>query len=145
MSISCIKKIKLLLLLGATLCVTAACVSKAPPSDQKAYLQVEVYYLERMALPENAEITVSLEDVSLADAPAKMLAQETINPQGKQAPFAFTLGYDQNMVKSSHSYSVRATIKAGEQLWFTTTEFTGVKLDGSDSQPVRARVQRVAP
>lgn len=132
------KKTGLLLLLGVSLSLIGACANMNNKS-----LQGEVFYLERMALPENAEVYVFLQDVSLADAPAPILAQTVINANGKQVPIPFTLTYDGSVIKANHTYSIRANIKAGDRLMFTTTEHLGLKLDGSDLQPVKVRVERV--
>lgn len=42
----------------------------------KASLDGEVFYLQRIALPPTATLSVSLQDVSLADAPAVTLAEQ---------------------------------------------------------------------
>ena len=42
----------------------------------------EVVYRERIALPSNALVTVQLVDVSVADAPAAIVAEQKITPAG---------------------------------------------------------------
>ncbi len=70
-----------------------------------------VAYRERIALPPHAVVTVALEDVSLADAPAKVLAKQTFETEGKQVPLAFELSYNSNDIKPNHRYSLRARIE----------------------------------
>lgn len=118
----------------------AACSSTLAP--QSASLSGEVFYLQRIALPPSAQVSVSLQDVSLADAPAVELAHQVL-PSGKQVPIAFTLNYDPAQVKPGHSYAVSARIEIGGKLKFISTERHSVKLDGSDPQPLRIRVDAV--
>ncbi|NMU26748.1 lipo-like protein, partial [Vibrio parahaemolyticus] len=77
-----------------------------------------VAYRERIALPPNAVVTIALEDVSLADAPAKVLAKQTFETEGKQVPLSFELSYDSNEIKPNHRYSVRARIEVDGKLRF---------------------------
>ncbi|MCV9877798.1 YbaY family lipoprotein [Brenneria izbisi] len=48
---------------------------------------------QRIALPPNAVLTVTVSDASLADAPSKVIAQHVMRTGGKQAPFQFSLPY----------------------------------------------------
>lgn len=130
------KILPLLLMTG----LLAACSST--PSGDKASLAGEVFYLQRIALPPTAQVTVSLQDVSLADAPATELARQQLD-SGRQVPLAFHLDYDRNQVKPGHSYAVSARIEDNGRLLFITTEQHSVKLDGSDPQPLRVRVDPV--
>lgn len=118
----------------------AACSST--PSGDKASLDGEVFYLQRIALPPTAQVTVSLQDVSLADAPVTELARQQLD-SGRQVPLAFHLDYERNQVKPGHSYAVSARIEDNGRLLFITTERHSVKLDGSDPQPLRVRVDPV--
>lgn len=79
-----------------------------------------VVYRERMLLPEGAIATVRLEDVSLADAPAKVMAETSVPAQ--TSPTAFSLDYDPSQFEPGHTYAWRASITAGDELMFTTTE-----------------------
>ena len=53
-----------------------------------------VTYRERIALPPSAVVTVKLVDVSLADAPSVLIAEQVIRTEGRQVPFEFALDYD---------------------------------------------------
>ena len=128
---------KLLTLAAATL--LSACQS-TPPG--KASLDGEVFYLQRIALPPSATLSVSLQDVSLADAPAMVLAQQK-GPIEGQVPLPFHLSYDPAQVKPGHRYSVSARIEVNGELMFITTENHAVQLDGNDPQPLKIRVDAV--
>ncbi|MDE1166009.1 MAG: YbaY family lipoprotein [Pseudomonas sp.] len=123
-----------LVLLGALL---SACSSQQAPTQ--ASLDGEVFYLQRMALPADATLSVSLQDVSLADAPAVELARQS-GPIKGQVPLPFHLDYNPAQVKPGHRYSVSARIEAQGQLLFISTEHNGVQLDGNDAQPLRIRL-----
>ncbi|QXI19701.1 YbaY family lipoprotein [Pseudomonas hamedanensis] len=129
---------KLLTLAAATL--LSACQSTAPAG--KASLDGEVFYLQRIALPPSATLSVSLQDVSLADAPAVVLAEQK-GPIKGQVPLPFHLSYDPAQVQPGHRYSVSARIEVNGELMFITTENHAVQLDGNDPQPLKVRVDAV--
>ncbi|WP_070963745.1 YbaY family lipoprotein [Vibrio sonorensis] len=95
-----------------------------------------VTYRERVALPANALITVSLQDISLADAPAIVLAKQSIEADGKQVPFAFDLPYDSNNLKQGHTYSVSARIELEGKLLFITDTVYPVISDANQTHLV---------
>lgn len=128
---------KLLTLAAAML--LSACQSTIPG---KASLDGEVFYLQRIALPPSATLSVSLQDVSLADAPAVVLAQQK-GPIEGQVPLPFHLSYDPAQVKPGHRYSVSARIEVNGELMFITTENHAVQLDGNDPKPLKIRVDAV--
>ena len=79
-----------------------------------------VFYRERMLLPEGAVATVRLEDVSLADAPARVIAETSV--PASTSPTAFSIDYDPAQIEAGRTYAWRASITAGDELMFTTTE-----------------------
>ncbi|MBV4464284.1 putative lipoprotein [Pseudomonas sp. F-14 TE3623] len=127
------KKLSLVLLTA----LLGACQSTQPIAN--ASLDGEVFYLQRIALPPNATLSVSLQDVSLADAPAVVLDEQK-GPVKGQVPLPFHLSYDPAQVKPGHRYSVSARIEVDGNLMFITTENHAVKLDGKDPQPLKIRV-----
>ena len=114
-----------------------ACQSTQPTAN--ASLDGEVFYLQRIALPPSAILSVSLQDVSLADAPAVVLDEQK-GPVKGQVPLPFHLSYDPAQVKPGHRYSVSARIEVDGKLMFITTENHAVQLDGKDPQPLKIRV-----
>ncbi|MEZ9004548.1 YbaY family lipoprotein [Vibrio splendidus] len=99
-----------------------------------------VSYRERIALPENAVVTVTLEDISLADAPSTVIATQEFTTDGKQVPFAFELSYDNNKIKANHSYNMRATIHVDGKLRFTTDTIKSVITDVENTQQADLRL-----
>ena len=130
------KKLSLLALTA----LLGACQSM-PPAP-KSSLDGEVFYLQRIALPPTATLSVSLQDVSLADAPAVVLDEQRGQVKG-QVPLPFQLNYDPAQVKPGHRYSVSARIEVDGKLMFISTEHHGVQLDGKDPQPLKIRVNAV--
>jgi len=81
----------------------------------------EVSYRERIALPANAVLTVRLMDVSLADAPEAVVAEQTVDPAG-QVPIRFELKLDPAVVQPGATYALQARITVDDQLWFINDE-----------------------
>ncbi len=88
-----------------------------------------VTYLERMALPPEAKLKVSLQDVSLQDVPAKVISQTETELKGVPAPFS--LPYDADQILPNHTYSVRAQIVLDDRLLFSSTSFYPVLTNGA--------------
>jgi putative lipoprotein len=130
---------KKLSLIGMIFLLTAC---QHPTPAPKASLEGEVFYLQRIALPPSATLSVSLQDVSLADAPAVVLDQQK-GPIKGQVPLPFHLSYDPAQVKPGHRYSISARIEVNGELMFITTENHAVQLDGNDPQPLKIRVDAV--
>jgi putative lipoprotein len=120
----------------ATAVLLTACQHTPAP---KASLNGEVFYLQRIALPPTAILSVSLQDISLADAPAKVIDEQR-GPVKGQVPLPFHLTYDPQQIEPNHRYSVNARIEVDGKLLFITTENHAVRLDGSDPQPLKVRV-----
>ncbi|MEZ8983668.1 lipo-like protein [Vibrio cyclitrophicus FF160] len=98
-----------------------------------------VSYRERIALPENAVITVTLEDISLADASSIVIATQEFTAD-KQVPFAFELSYDNNKIQANHRYNMRATIHVDGKLRFTTDTVKSVITDVENTQQADLRL-----
>lgn len=81
----------------------------------------EVLYRERIALPPAAVLNVQLVDVSLADAPAAIVAEDTIKDFG-QVPAKFQLSFDSATIQPKHTYALQARITVDNQLWFLNDE-----------------------
>lgn len=98
-------------------------------------------YRERIALPPDAVFEAMLIDTALADAPARELGRVRLQPAG-QPPFRFTIPYRDQDLSPAGRFSVRATVRQGERLLFTTDTVTPV-LTGGPSQPLRLTMVQV--
>lgn len=76
-------------------------------------------YRERMALPADAVLEVTVEDVSRADAPAEALARSS-TAAGNAPPIAFVVTYPAAALQAGHRYAVRARILHQGRLLFIT-------------------------
>jgi uncharacterized membrane protein len=96
-----------------------------------------------MALPANSEIRVTLSDISIQDVTARVIADTTIAPAGRQVPIPFELRFHPAQIDSRRTYAVRATIRSGGQILFTTDTVQHVLTGGNprnvDLWLVRAR------
>lgn len=94
----------------------------------------------RIALPPNAILTVQLADVSLADAPASIIAVQKIDPAG-QVPIAFELEFEAEVLRPKMSYAVQARITVDGRLWFINDERHS--FDPAKPGPVKMMLKRV--
>jgi len=76
---------------------------------------------QRVALPNNAVVTMQLADASRQDVPAQVISEQSFITNGAQAPFPFSLLYDKARIATSGIYIVQGNIKVNGQLRFTTT------------------------
>lgn len=102
-----------------------------------------VVYREPSAPPADALLTVTLEDVSLADAPAVTLGQAQFQLNGQSAPIPFSLAYPSSAVLPQALYSARARLTQGDRLLFTTTQNNPV--DPLRPAPLQLVLEPVAP
>jgi len=120
----------------------AGAPAMAQPAAPIAEIRGTAAYRERMALPPGAVLAVTLEDISLADAPAKVLATASIVTD-RQVPIPFVLAYDPARIDQRHSYAVRGTLSVEGQVWFRTDTIHPVLTRGHSEQ-VELRLVRAA-
>ena len=96
-------------------------------------------YRERIALPDNAVVTVTLQDISLADAPAKVIAN-IASKRSCASTFEFDLAYDTNKIEARHRYSVSARIEVDGKLRFITDTSYPVITDNAQTDNVNLRL-----
>ncbi len=106
-------------------------------------LSGSVVYRQRIALRPGGLLTVSLQDVSRADAPAETVATATSVTGGSGVPIPYTLTYDASLIQANHSYAVRATIHDGDKLSWTSTTVTSVLTRDNPQDDVVIVVQQV--
>ncbi|MCV0413549.1 MAG: YbaY family lipoprotein [Brevundimonas sp.] len=113
--------------------VLAACAATPGPNASTGMTTVSVTstYRERIMLPPGHVLTVRIEDVSLADAPAVVLA-ETRQPLEGGPPYAVTLGVPTGQIDPRHTYAARADIRdADGRLVFVTDTRHAVLTQGA--------------
>lgn len=103
-------------------------------------LRGTVSYRERIALPPGAIVEVKLLDVSLADAPARIIAETRVS--GARNPARYVLHFDRAQIQPRRRYALQARILHRGQLLFFNTSHHGI-FDGGPEQ-TDIRVERVA-
>lgn len=126
--------------------VLAALVTATPAAliAETQTLSGTVTYRERMALPAGAEVSVSLVDVSRADAPAILIGQTAFAPE-TQVPLNWTLTYDDDRIDPRFSYALQARIKVEGQLMFLNTTRHPILTGGQDSTDILVNRVVAAP
>ncbi len=107
----------------------------------EAFIEGTALYRERMALPPGAVFEATLEEVSVADRAAAVLGRVSIAAPGNP-PIHFRIPYAENEIAPGHRYSVRARIREGERLLFTTDQLQPV-LTQNQNPPVDLLLRRV--
>ena len=101
-----------------------------------------VWYRERMLLPPEAEVRVTLEDVSRMDVKSELISETRFKPHDSP-PFSFTLSYDPAKIQANHRYALRARIEVNHKLMFISTEHIPA-FDRDPDEPLNILVSRVA-
>ena len=124
------------IMLAAGLAATRCARAEAPA------IRGTATYRERMALPPGAVLTLALQDISRADAPAETLAEARIPITG-QVPIAFALPYDPARIRPGRRYALRGTIELDGRVMFRTDTIHPV-LTGAAGEAVELRLVRAA-
>ena len=115
-------------------------------SSSEATITGTVTYRQRIALPDDAIITVKLQDVSKADAAATLLGEQIIKTEGQQVPIPYEVTYDELEIDDRLSYSVSARIVDGTgKLLFISDTHTPVITRDNPTEDVEIVVVPVAP
>lgn len=116
--------------IALSLTALSACTTTAPVESAESFVTGTVTYRERMALPPDAVFQIQLQDVSLADAPARVIATQRIEQPG-QVPIAFSLAYDPAGIDPVNRYALGARIESDGRLMFINDTHTPVLTHGS--------------
>ncbi|KHN54024.1 YbaY family lipoprotein [Pectobacterium fontis] len=85
---------------------------------------------QRIALPHNAVLTVTVSDASLADAPSKVITQRVTRTEGKQAPFQFELPYNPADIQPNARILLSAAIAIDNRIVMVTENVLPVISNG---------------
>ena len=99
-----------------------------------------VFYVQRSPLSPASRVTVRLADVSHADAPAEVVAEQVIEANGGQVPFAFALTYDPEQIDQEADYAVSAQIDEEGHVFWITTERHAVITHGNPVADLQLRL-----
>ncbi|RYE47629.1 MAG: META domain-containing protein [Hyphomicrobiales bacterium] len=92
----------------------------SPALAAKVTLKGDVTYRERIALPPDGTLSVSLVDLAAPDQP-RVSAKAPISSPG-QVPLTFTLNFDDAVIVAGHSYALIAEIAGPDAVWFRNAE-----------------------
>jgi putative lipoprotein len=124
-----------------TLLAGCAGASSAPPSGpSSAAVTGQVVWRERIMLPPQTKVIVRLQDVSLADAPARILSEAVIPAQ--TPPVAFSLGYDPATISPTARIAISARVEVDGQLRFISDTHIAV-INGGPTKDVTVLVKGV--
>lgn len=108
---------------------------------QTTMLMGTVNYRERQTLPSSATVLVQLVDVSKADAPAEVIAEDRITgATGGSIPYR--LQFDQSRIKLGRSYALQARISDDDRILFINTTRHAVFAGGRNN--TRILVERAS-
>jgi len=113
------------LILAGAIALPSAVAGK----DKGATITGTANYDDSISFSDTAVFQATLEDVSFADAPAQPIGSASIQSPG-DAPLQFSIDYDPEMIDPTRRYAVRARIKDGDRLLFTTQTNYPVLGDG---------------
>ena len=92
----------------------------------------------------NATLTVTLEDVSLADAPSKVLSTQTIELAGETFPVAFELPYGLGDIAETNTYRVAARVTSGGDVLMISDTVVPVITNGAPTIGVEVGMVSIA-
>lgn len=104
----------------ASLLGFSAILAASPSLAAPASIRGTVSYRERIALPPSATVTVQLIDVSRAGASFSIIAETSTRP-GRNVPVPYIIRYNDRDIRPNRRYALRAEIRDGRRLLFTTT------------------------
>lgn len=114
-------------------------------AEQSFSVTAEVMYRERMLAPRGSSLTVTLEDMSIADKASTVLAEHIVGlSKTTQLPQKVSLTVPQGKLEANHSYALRAKLTdADGQLMWTTTEVQSVDTSEATDDLGQVIMQRV--
>ncbi|WP_025246877.1 YbaY family lipoprotein [Candidatus Sodalis pierantonius] len=123
---------------------------KAPGTAQQGAISQPavsgtVYIRQRIALPPNAALTVTLSDATIPDTPSKVIAQRVVRTDGKQAPFSFVLPFNPSDIQPNGRILLSAAITVdGRVVMITEQVKMAVTQGGARHDLILVPVESVA-
>ncbi|MBY5948768.1 YbaY family lipoprotein [Photobacterium rosenbergii] len=127
------KKVFALISALAVALVVSACTSMIQQDADLEAVTGTLTYKERIALPNNARITVTLADVSKMDVAADVISSQAFLADGQQVPFNYQLNFSRQEIVPNHTYAVSARIEVDGKLLFITDTANHVLTDQAES------------
>lgn len=102
------------------LCLSPAAQAQAQVPAEFVTVSGNASYLQRIAMPPDAVLTVQVQDVSRADVAATVLAESREAFGRRQVPLAYHVLVPRSAINPRMRYAVRATISVDGQTQFAT-------------------------
>lgn len=126
--------IALPMVLSLAACAPAETPASPDAGHGMAVVRVTATYRERILLPPGHVLTARIEDVSLADAPSRVMAEHSEALDGRAPPYQATLAFPRSQIDPRHSYAARVEIRDPQgALRFTTDTRHAVLTNGAPS------------
>ena len=102
------------------------------PATPGSFVEItgSVAYLARSTLPPDAVLIIRVQDTARAGAPALTLAEQRIDPGGRQAPIPFKLAVDRDLIGKNAQVTVAARIERKGTLLFINNSIHRALIDG---------------
>ncbi|WP_349019573.1 YbaY family lipoprotein [Methyloglobulus sp.] len=113
---------------------SVGCATQGESKDDLITVSGTAAYRQRIAMPPEAVLTVSLEDVSRADTVATILAESKQAFGERQVPLEFALQVPNSKINPDSDYNLRAKIDVGGQMHFITTRSYPVLTRGAKNK-----------
>ena len=133
------RKLGLIIFIILATILIAGCANKATVTGT-------VTYRERLALPpQGVVVSIKVEDVSRADAPAVTIGEQIIENPGHQVPIPFEIEYNPDDIDERYIYAMRVRIEVDGELWFINTTRHQVITHGYPISNVEVMLEKVGP
>ncbi len=93
-----------------------------------------VWIRQRIALPPDAVLTVTLSDASRPDVPSTVISQRVVRTEGKQAPFSFVLPFNPAEIQPNARILLSAAITVDGRVTMMTEQVKSVINNGGTKQ-----------
>lgn len=100
-------------------------------------LRGSVTYRERIALANNSVVTVRLVEMTNQNTTGEMVAETTVNTNGRQVPIQYELLYDNSRIGFQRSYALEAEITTDGKAVFKTEQPRAVQLRGGETGTIQ--------
>ena len=120
-------------------------VDQPAPAASSSFVDISgsVTYLQRIALPPDAILTIRVQDTSRADAKARTLAEQSIELGGQQVPINFQLTVDRDLIGKRARITLAARIEIYGKLLFINDSAYPVKIENGKAH-VDMRLRQVS-
>lgn len=93
-----------------------------------------VWIRQKVALPPDAVLTVTVSDASVADAPSRVISQRVVRTEGKQSPFQFILPFNPAEIQPNARILLSAAVAINGKLAFITEQVKPIITQGGAKQ-----------